>query len=171
MVSDYARQNVFQPLGMKDTMFQPPASLVPRIAPTEQLAKNGPPLRGVVHDPTARNMGGIAGHAGMFSTADDLARYAQMMLNGGELDGVRVISPMTIEKFTEQQIRPPNNPPSAASAGISIRPTLLRAWAASYSPSAPTATRAWLERHCGSIRPAKPTSSCSPTSFIPKSKA
>ncbi len=107
MVSDYARQNVFQPLGMKDTMFQPPASLVPRIAPTEELTRNGPPLRGVVHDPTARNMGGIAGHAGMFSTADDLARYAQMMLNGGELDGVRVISPMTIEKFTEPQ-SPPN---------------------------------------------------------------
>ena len=90
-------------------MFQPPASLVPRIAPTEELTRNGPPLRGVVHDPTARNMGGVAGHAGLFSTADDLARFAQMMLNGGELDGVRLFSPLTIEKFTEPQ-SPPDQP-------------------------------------------------------------
>ncbi|PWU07449.1 MAG: hypothetical protein C5B51_09985, partial [Terriglobia bacterium] len=84
MVSDYARQNVFAPLGMKETMFQPPASLVPRIAPTERLNPTGAPLRGVVHDPTARNMGGVAGHAGVFSTADDLARFAQMMIDGGQ---------------------------------------------------------------------------------------
>jgi uncharacterized protein YbbC (DUF1343 family) len=108
MLSDYARQNVFLPLGMKETMFQPPASLVPRIAPTERLA-GGAPLRGVVHDPTARNMGGVAGHAGLFSTAADLARFAQMLLNGGELDGVRFVSPLTIEKFTEPQ-SPPDQP-------------------------------------------------------------
>jgi uncharacterized protein YbbC (DUF1343 family)/CubicO group peptidase (beta-lactamase class C family) len=109
MVSDYARQNIFLPLGMKDTTFQPPASLVPHIAPTERITPNGPPLRGVVHDPTARNMGGVAGHAGVFSTAGDLARFAQMMLNRGELDGVRVFSPLTIEKFTEPQ-SPPDQP-------------------------------------------------------------
>ncbi len=109
LVSDYARQNIFLPLGMTDSMFQPPASLIPRIAPTEQINPNQPPLRGVVHDPTARNMGGVAGHAGLFSTADDLARYAQMMLNGGELNGVHVLSPMTIEKFTEPQ-SPPDQP-------------------------------------------------------------
>ena len=109
MLSDYARANVFLPLGMKETMFQPPANLVPRIAPTERVNKTGPPLRGVVHDPTARNMGGVAGHAGMFSTADDLARFAQMMLNGGELDGVRVFSPLTVAKFTEPQT-PPDQP-------------------------------------------------------------
>jgi uncharacterized protein YbbC (DUF1343 family)/CubicO group peptidase (beta-lactamase class C family) len=109
MLSDYARRNIFEPLGMKDTMFCPPASLVPRIAPTEQIAPNKAPLRGVVHDPTARNMGGIAGHAGLFSTADDLARFAQMMLNGGELNGARVLSPMTVAKFTEPQ-SPPDQP-------------------------------------------------------------
>jgi uncharacterized protein YbbC (DUF1343 family)/CubicO group peptidase (beta-lactamase class C family) len=108
-LSDYARQNIFQPLGMKDTMFLPPASLTPRIAPTERVPANGPPLRGVVHDPTARNMGGIAGHAGVFSTAADLARFAQMMLNGGELDGVRIFSPLTVQKFTEPQ-SPPDQP-------------------------------------------------------------
>jgi uncharacterized protein YbbC (DUF1343 family)/CubicO group peptidase (beta-lactamase class C family) len=109
MVSDYARQNIFLPLGMQETMYQPPAAWIPRIAPTERPRPGSPPLRGVVHDPTARNMGGVAGHAGVFSTADDLARFAQMMLNGGELDGVRVFSPLTVAKFTEPQ-SPPDQP-------------------------------------------------------------
>jgi uncharacterized protein YbbC (DUF1343 family)/CubicO group peptidase (beta-lactamase class C family) len=108
LVSDYARQNIWEPLGMKQTMFLPPASLIPRIAPTERL-NGGAPLRGVVHDPTARYMGGVAGHAGMFSTADDLSRYAQMLLNGGELNGVRIFSPLTVAKFTEPQT-PPDQP-------------------------------------------------------------
>jgi uncharacterized protein YbbC (DUF1343 family)/CubicO group peptidase (beta-lactamase class C family) len=103
MENDYARQQIFQPLGMKETMFLPPAALVPRIAPTERVPKDGPALRGVVHDPTARYMGGVAGHAGLFSTADDLSRFAQMMINGGELDGVRIFSPLTVKKFTEPQ--------------------------------------------------------------------
>src|SRR2546422_10491671 len=64
----------------------PPATLLSRTAPTERPTKTAQPLRGVVHDPTARFMGGVAGHAGMFSTADDLARFAQMMINGGELE-------------------------------------------------------------------------------------
>ncbi len=109
MVSDYARENIFLPLGMHETTYQPPASWLPRIAPTERPRPGSAPLRGVVHDPTARNMGGVAGHAGVFSTADDLARFAQMMLNGGELDGVRVLSPLTIAKFTEPQ-SPPDQP-------------------------------------------------------------
>jgi uncharacterized protein YbbC (DUF1343 family) len=94
---------------MKETVFQPPASLVSRIAPTERVDKTGPPLRGVVHDPSTRAMGGVAGHAGLFSTAGDLARFAQMMLNGGSLDGVRLFSPLTVEKFTEPE-SPPGQP-------------------------------------------------------------
>jgi uncharacterized protein YbbC (DUF1343 family) len=110
MLSAYARENIFLPIGMRESMFQPPASLVPRIAPTERWpVKTGPPLRGVVHDPTARNMGGVAGHAGLFSTADDLSRFAQMMLNGGELDGVRLFGPLTVAKFIEPQT-PPDQP-------------------------------------------------------------
>jgi uncharacterized protein YbbC (DUF1343 family)/CubicO group peptidase (beta-lactamase class C family) len=109
MVSDFARENVFSPLGMKETAFQPPAAWLPRIAPTERPRPGSPPLRGVVHDPTARNMGGVAGHAGVFSSADDLARFAQMMLNGGELDGVRIFNPLTVAKFTEPQ-SPPDQP-------------------------------------------------------------
>ena len=107
-LADYAREKIFLPLGMKETMFQPPASLVPRIAPTERL-NGAAPLRGVVHDPTARNMGGVAGHAGVFATGDDLARFAQMMLNGGDLGGVSLFSPLTVEKFTEPQ-SPPDQP-------------------------------------------------------------
>ncbi len=107
MLSDYARENIFLPIGMKESMFLPPASLKPRIAPTERWpVKTGTPLRGVVHDPTARNMGGVAGHAGLFSTADDLSRFAQMMLNGGELDGVRLFGPLTVAKFIEPQTPP-----------------------------------------------------------------
>jgi len=108
-LAKYALRNVFLPLGMNETTFLPPASWIPRIAPTERLEKTAPPLRGVVHDPTARSMGGVAGHAGLFSTAGDLARFAQMMLNGGELDGVRLFNPLTVAKFTEPQT-PPDQP-------------------------------------------------------------
>ncbi len=86
MLNDYARENVFEPLGMTETMFLPPASLRPRIAPTEIDPATGQPLRGVVHDDTARYMGGVAGHAGVFTTADDLAKFAQMMLDLGEVE-------------------------------------------------------------------------------------
>ena len=103
MLSDYAREHVFLPLGMRETMFQPPPSLVPRIAPTERDGPNGAPLRGVVHDETARYMGGVAGHAGVFSTADDLARFCEMLLHKGELDGARLFSALTVEKFTTPQ--------------------------------------------------------------------
>ena len=106
LISDYARDHIFVPLGMKDTMFQPPASLVTRIAPTERPTKTEAPLRGVVHDPTSRFMGGVAGHAGMFSTADDLSRFAQMMVNAGELNGTRVASAASIAKFVEPQSPP-----------------------------------------------------------------
>jgi uncharacterized protein YbbC (DUF1343 family)/CubicO group peptidase (beta-lactamase class C family) len=97
----FAHQQIFAPLGMKNTGFQPDASERARIAPTELDAETGEILRGVVHDPTARYMGGIAGHAGLFTTADDLARYAEMMLGMGERDGVRIFSPATVKKFTE----------------------------------------------------------------------
>jgi uncharacterized protein YbbC (DUF1343 family)/CubicO group peptidase (beta-lactamase class C family) len=109
MLSDYARQQIFLPLGMQETMFQPAASLVPRIAPTESLAPNSVALRGIVHDETSRYMGGVAGHAGVFSTADDLARFCQMMLGKGALNGTRLVSPLTVEKFTTPQT-PPDQP-------------------------------------------------------------
>ena len=103
MLNDFARANVFEPLGMRDTMFLPPATLRPRIAPTEIDPDTGRPLRGVVHDETSRYMGGVAGHAGMFTTADDLAKFAQMLLDHGDAHGARLFSPLTIEKFTTPQ--------------------------------------------------------------------
>jgi uncharacterized protein YbbC (DUF1343 family)/CubicO group peptidase (beta-lactamase class C family) len=102
-LADYARNNIFLPLGMQDSTFNPPAGQIPRIAPTERDPKTGIPLRGVVHDPTARAMGGVAGHAGLFSTARDLAKFAQMMLNEGRLGHTRLLSPLTVQKFTEPQ--------------------------------------------------------------------
>lgn len=77
----YCQKRIFIPLGMKDTTFLPTKELAGRCAPTEQV--RGEWLRGKVHDPRARAMGGVAGHAGLFGTADDLAVYAQMLLNGG----------------------------------------------------------------------------------------
>ncbi len=114
----FARERVFVPLGMKDSMFNPPESLRPRIAPTERCTKYGWPcegpdqvmLRGFVHDPTARRMDGVAGHAGLFSTAADLARYCQMILNGGSLGGARILSPLTVMKMTS-----PSTPAGMAS--------------------------------------------------------
>src|SRR5258706_7567558 len=105
-LDEFARENIFAPLGMRETMFRPPASLRPRIAPTEIDPATGAPFRGIVHDPTSRYMGGVAGHAGLFTTADDLSRYAQMMLGMGELAGVRVLSPLTVRKFTSPETPP-----------------------------------------------------------------
>lgn len=102
-LDQYAQEEIFKPLGMKDTGFRPAAALTPRIAPTEQYPGMTAPLRGIVHDETTRFMGGVAGHAGLFTTADDLAHFAQAILNGGELNGVRIWSPLTVRKFTEPQ--------------------------------------------------------------------
>jgi uncharacterized protein YbbC (DUF1343 family)/CubicO group peptidase (beta-lactamase class C family) len=92
-----ARAQIFAPLGMRATVFQPLASWRARIAPTENV--KGQILRGVVHDPTARRMGGVAGHAGVFSTADDLTLFAEMMLAGGS----GLFTPLTVTKFTTPQ--------------------------------------------------------------------
>lgn len=105
----YVAEILFKPLGMRDTMFRPPKNLQPRIAPTELLPGQREPLRGVVHDPTARYMGGVAGHAGLFSTADDLSKFAEMLLNRGSWGGKRLFQPGTILKFTTPQ-SPPNQP-------------------------------------------------------------
>ncbi len=123
----FARKNIFEPLGMKDTGFRrilpertmsgpnPAADAYSkRIAPTESVrgmksylggvgdagAVGQTMLRGQVHDPTANRMGGVAGHAGLFSTADDLAVFCQMILNGGEYNGARILSPLGVAEMT-----------------------------------------------------------------------
>ncbi len=119
----YLQRTVFGPLGMRDTGFLPAKALLPRIAPTERCAEHdawpckrpdAAPLRGVVHDPTARRMGGIAGHAGLFSTARDLQRFARMLVNGGELDGVRVLSAAGVARM----ITPVPMPANAGTRGL-----------------------------------------------------
>lgn len=104
----YVQDRIFQPLGMRETAFNPSPALRPRIAPTEACTPFGWPcqgpdmamLRGTVHDPTARRMDGVAGHAGLFSTAADLTRFARMLLGGGSLEGARVLAPLTVSRMT-----------------------------------------------------------------------
>ena len=118
-LDQFAKKNIFDPLRMKDTGFVPSASQKVRIAPTEKrrgqmnyLGDSGENsgadgevwLRGQVHDPTAFRMAGVAGHAGLFSTVDDLFKYCQMILNGGQYNGVRVLSPLTVAEMTRPRL-------------------------------------------------------------------
>jgi len=97
-VDEFAKQEVFAKIGMDESGYLPTDDLRARAVATEK--RDGEWLRGVVHDPRAAQMGGVAGHAGLFSTAHDLVRYAQMMLRGGELDGVRVMGAATVAEMT-----------------------------------------------------------------------
>jgi CubicO group peptidase (beta-lactamase class C family) len=98
------RARLTAPLGMTETMFRPPASLLVRIAPTEFDSLRGGLVRGKVHDERAYYLGGVSAHAGLFSTAHDLARFARMYLNGGTLDNARIFTPNTIRLFTTRQV-------------------------------------------------------------------
>ncbi|MGI8838647.1 MAG: exo-beta-N-acetylmuramidase NamZ domain-containing protein [Pyrinomonadaceae bacterium] len=118
-LDEFARRHIFVPLGMRDTGFVPPNNLHGRVAPTEQRRgqqsylgdspDTGAPdrdkwLRGEVHDPTSYRMNGVAGHAGLFSTADDLAVYCQMILNGGTYRGARILAPLTVAEMTRPRL-------------------------------------------------------------------
>lgn len=118
-LEQFAQKNIFGPLRMSNTGFRPNASLTSRIAPTEkrrgQLSYLGDTnanigaegevwLRGQVHDPTSYRMNGVAGHAGLFSTANDLGIYCQMILNGGTYGSVRIMSPMTVAEMTRPRV-------------------------------------------------------------------
>lgn len=97
-VHEFSREQIFAPLGMTETGYLPPEELRARAAPTEQ--RDGHWMRGEVHDPRAFRLGGIAGHAGLFSTATDLAVYAQMMLERGSYASVRILKPSTVDLMT-----------------------------------------------------------------------
>lgn len=101
----FTARRIFAPLGMRDTRFRPGPELRGRIAATERDSARGGLIWGEVHDPNAWAMGGVAGHAGLFSTARDLAVFAQMLLNGGEYDGVRIVRPETLARWTAPQRR------------------------------------------------------------------
>jgi CubicO group peptidase (beta-lactamase class C family) len=99
----FAGKRIFEPLGMINSCFNPPRNLRARIAPTEKdSAFRKRPVQGEVHDDNAWAMGGVAGHAGLFSTAGNVAAFAQMMLNGGIYAHHRVVSRATIEEFTSR---------------------------------------------------------------------
>ena len=104
-LDQFLADHVWKPLGMDNTFFKPADSLRDRIAPTEVNPPRGYPLRGEVHDENAFALGGIAGHAGLFSTASDLAVFAQMMLNGGEYGGTRLVADSTVAMFTTRAAR------------------------------------------------------------------
>jgi uncharacterized protein YbbC (DUF1343 family)/CubicO group peptidase (beta-lactamase class C family) len=118
-LDQFAQKNIFRPLGMNNTGFRPSPALVARIAPTEkrrgQMSYLGDSatnvgsegevwLRGQVHDPTSYRMNGVAGHAGLFSTANDLAIYCQMILNHGSYHGVRILAPLTVSEMTRPRV-------------------------------------------------------------------
>ena len=118
-LDQFAQKNIFGPLHMTNTGFRPSPALSSRIAPTEKrrgqmsyLGDSGANagaegdvwLRGQVHDPTSFRMNGVAGHAGLFSTANDLAIYCQMILNGGSYGGVRILAPLTVAEMTRPRV-------------------------------------------------------------------
>jgi CubicO group peptidase (beta-lactamase class C family) len=104
-LDQYLHDHVFEPAGMHETMFRPPFALFPRIAPTEYDSTQRHRLvRGMVHDERAYYLGGVSAHAGLFSSAHDVARFCQMMLNGGTIDGRAVIPASAITLFTKRQV-------------------------------------------------------------------
>ena len=97
-VDQFSREEIFVPLGMNETTFMPTGDLAARCAPTEYI--DGQWRLAEVHDPRSYRLGGIAGHAGLFSTADDLARYCRMLMNDGELDDVPILNEETVREMT-----------------------------------------------------------------------
>jgi len=101
-LDEFLTRTVYHRLGMRNTLFLPGRDRRSRVAPTENYPPRGYPIRGEVHDEMAFALGGVAGHAGLFATARDVAVFAQMMLNGGKYNGVRIVSDTTVARFTER---------------------------------------------------------------------
>jgi beta-N-acetylhexosaminidase len=141
----FARKRIFEPLGMKETRFRPGRELLPRIAPTEVVAERGGLVHGAVHDENAMALGGVAPHAGLFGTAGDLARFAQMLLNGGVFEHQRIVSRATLERFTSV-VRVPGSsraygwekPTPENSAGLRLSP-------AAFGHTGFTGTSMWID--------------------------
>jgi CubicO group peptidase (beta-lactamase class C family) len=104
-LDQYLHDHVFEPAGMHETMYRPPMVLWPRTAPTElDTVQRKRLVRGMVHDERAYYLGGVSAHAGLFSTAHDVTRFVQMMMNGGTIDGRSVIPAAQITAFTKRQV-------------------------------------------------------------------
>ena len=146
-LSRFAWDNIFSPLGMYSTGFLPRHDVVPTIAPTERL-KEGGMLRGQVHDPLAGTLGGIAGNAGVFSTARDLARFCQMLLEHGTVDGVHVFRPDIVASMTSPQS--PEGKPNIRGFGWDIQSTYSSVKGSYFSPASYghtgyTGTSVWID--------------------------
>jgi uncharacterized protein YbbC (DUF1343 family) len=142
-----AKRVLFDPLGMRETGYLPSRSELARIAPTELADERPIPLiHGEVHDPRAWLLGGVAGNAGVFSTADDVARFARMLLGGGELDGVRVLSRASVQELT----RPEQVPGAVRTPGWDVQSSYSKARGRFLSPRAfghggYTGTSLWID--------------------------
>ncbi len=144
-IAEFAEESIFEPLEMEHTFFVPALKYKNLFVPTQIIG--GEPLSGVVHDPLARLQGGVSGNAGLFSTADDLAVFAQMMLNQGEYKGTRLLSPLSVAAMTSVW-------PKAASAGRGLGWDLDSAYSSnggdlfgsrSYGHSGYTGTSIWID--------------------------
>jgi CubicO group peptidase (beta-lactamase class C family) len=144
-IAEFAEENIFRPLKMRHTFYNPAPKYLSLCVPTQVY--DGNPLVGVVHDPLARLQGGISGNAGLFATADDLAVFAQMLLNKGEFGGARILSPLTVERMTSVY-------PKAAFAGRGLGWDLSSAYASSagdifgprsYGHTGYTGTSIWID--------------------------
>ncbi|MCT7329369.1 exo-beta-N-acetylmuramidase NamZ domain-containing protein [Ralstonia mojiangensis] len=133
----WCAQNIFRPLDMRDTVFRPSHKAITRIAPT--IIRNARWLRGKVHDPTAAALGGVSGNAGLFSTADDLALFARMLLNGGRVGDRRILQPDSVALLLT-----PDN-----SAAVEAARTLGWEVQAPLIPNRYRAPRAGLVQHLG----------------------
>jgi CubicO group peptidase (beta-lactamase class C family) len=146
----FVREEVLTPLGMEDAGFRPPEALRSRCAPTER--RDGRLLRGEVHDPRAAALGGVAGHAGLFATADDLARWCRMVLGEGELDGRRILSRRSARALLTPDALPDGSGARTlgldADPGTSARGSRFPA-GASFGHTGFTGTSLWLDPESG----------------------
>jgi beta-N-acetylhexosaminidase len=141
----FAQKRILEPLGMNDTRYRPGPELLSRIAPTERDPWRGRVVRGEVHDENAFAMGGVAPHAGLFGTAPDLARFAQMLLNGGVLEHHRIVSREVVDQFTRKAGVPDSSralgwdtPSPNSSAGERLSPR-------SFGHTGFTGTSMWID--------------------------
>jgi uncharacterized protein YbbC (DUF1343 family) len=139
----FARASFYAPLGMRDTTFSPPPALAARAAPT---AKEGEAyLQGTAHDPRARALGGVAGHAGLFSTVDDVAHFATMLLNRGEASGVRVLAASTVAALTLPHELPDDAGKRALGWDIETKFSGVRGELHGYGHTGFTGTSVWID--------------------------
>ena len=145
-LDSYCNEKIFQPLQMDKTTFNPPETWLPGIAPCHR--ENGDWLWGKVQDPAAHKFGGVAGHAGLFSNADDLSVFAQMLLNGGESQGRRILTAKAVDAMT----RPRNIPETSIRRGLGwdIQSPLSQRFnasfpAGSFGHTGSTGTSIWID--------------------------